>query len=156
MFIRDARLTRARLRAAGAGAMAVSAGLAACCMWTGYFSRRTAIGSAAQVACVDLFLAAFVAVALSRSSGARAQPRRGVLPYFGRISYCLYLVHQFAFWSFDRLVAVRPPWPLGPAVLRAVIVLALATVVAELSWRYVEGPSLELKPVLADPAVKTA
>jgi peptidoglycan/LPS O-acetylase OafA/YrhL len=157
IVIRDVRVTRARLGAIGAGAMGVSTAAAAGCVLTGYFSRRTAIGSAAQLACADLFFGALVAVALSRVPEARAQPRHGVLTYFGRISYCLYLVHQFAFWSFDRLAAVHTPLGLTPLAVRAVTVLAVSTVTAELSWRYVEGPSLELKPSLAEPTVvKTA
>jgi peptidoglycan/LPS O-acetylase OafA/YrhL len=42
---------------------------------------------------------------------------------------------------------------LAPAVLRAVIVLAVSTVLAELSWRYIEAPSLQFRPAFALPAV---
>jgi peptidoglycan/LPS O-acetylase OafA/YrhL len=60
---------------------------------------------------------------------------------------------MWVFWSFDRLAAVAPPMPLAPTVLRAVIVLAVSTALAELSWRYIERPSLQFRPAFAEPAV---
>ncbi len=79
------------------------------------------------------------------------RPRRAgaMLRYVGRISYCLYLVHQFAFWSFDRIVSASPSRPLGPILVRAVVVLAVSTAIAELSWRYLEAPTLALRPAAA-------
>ena len=107
-----------------------------------------------QLACADLFFAGLIAVSLWRAWGpAPAAQRRGVLASFGRVSYCLYLVHMWVFWSFDRLAAVSSPMALAPTVLRAVIVLAVSTALAELSWRYIEGPSLQLKPAFGEPAV---
>ena len=157
IFVRDARATRGRLGAIGACAMAASAGVAAVCAWTGYLSRRTSIGSAAQLACADLLFAGLLAVALGWiPPDAAARQRRSVLASFGRISYCLYLVHQFAFWCFDRLAGIRPPLQLGPLALRAVIVLAVSIVVAEMSWRYLEGPSLEWQPPIGEPAAAKA
>jgi peptidoglycan/LPS O-acetylase OafA/YrhL len=60
---------------------------------------------------------------------------------------------MWVFWSFDRLAAVSLPMAFAPTVLRAVIVLAVSTALAELSWRYIEGPSLQLKPAFGEPAV---
>jgi peptidoglycan/LPS O-acetylase OafA/YrhL len=60
---------------------------------------------------------------------------------------------MFVFWSFDRLAAVSLPMALPPTVLRAVIVLAVSTALAELSWRYIEAPSLQFRPSFALPAV---
>lgn len=150
VLMRDARFTRTRLAAVGAGAIATALGITVACLAAGSFSRRTGLGSAAQLACADLFFAGLVAIAVCRVPGTT---RHSVLASFGRISYCLYLVHQFAFWSFDRLADIRAPLPFGPIVLRAVIVLAVSTAVAELSWRYVEGPSLERRPAIGEPAV---
>jgi peptidoglycan/LPS O-acetylase OafA/YrhL len=154
LAVRDGRLTLARLAGFGGGAMLVSVGTAAACLASGSFSRRSGVGSAAQFACADLFFAGLVAAALCRTPG---DTRRPLLAQFGRISYCLYLVHQFAFWMFDRLSGVEPPLTLGPLALRAAIVLAVSTAMAELSWRYLEGPALERQPSMGDlTVVKTA
>ena len=90
----------------------------------------------------------------------RRSARPSVLSYFGRISYCLYLVHLFAFWCFDRIAGVHLPMALGPIAVRAIIVLAVSTAIAELSWRYLEAPILGvgsrfqfLPPVLRPVAV---
>jgi peptidoglycan/LPS O-acetylase OafA/YrhL len=119
------------------------------CALTGTLSQRTVVGASVQLACVDLFFAGMVAVAVSRGGGAASRP--SVLASFGRISYCLYLVHLFVFWSFDRIADVSSPLPLAPTVLRAVIVLAVSTAIAELSWRYIEAPSLERGSAIAEP-----
>jgi peptidoglycan/LPS O-acetylase OafA/YrhL len=141
ILVRDVRdvPSRNRLAALGVGAIVAAAGAAAVCAWTGYLSRRSGIGTTMQLACADLLFAGVLAVALCRPSGVAAGPRPSVLRYFGRISYCLYLVHLFAFWSFDRIAAVRLPMSLGPLAVRAVIVLAVSTAIADLSWRYFES-----------------
>jgi peptidoglycan/LPS O-acetylase OafA/YrhL len=145
--IRDAPSPGKRLAAFGTGAIVTAIGVAGIGAWTGYLSRKTGVGNAVQLACADLLFAGVVAVALSSRhgrSGTRRLAGHSVLSYFGRISYCLYLVHLFAFWSFDKLAAVRPPISFGPVVVRAVIVLAVSTAIAELSWRYLEAPLLAL------------
>ena len=146
VLARDVRVSRRRLGAMGAAALAVSSGLAALCAATGNLSQRTMVGASLQFACVDLFFAGLVAVSLTLAPQTQAPPRRSLpalLASFGRISYCLYLVHLFVFWAFDRFAGVEPPIALGPAALRALIVLAVCTIVAELSWRFLEAPSLE-------------
>jgi peptidoglycan/LPS O-acetylase OafA/YrhL len=154
IVIRNAHMTRRRLAAIGLGTLLISVGIAAFCASTSSLSQRTVIGTSLQLACADLFFAGLIAVALWRAWGpAPAAQPRGVLASFGRISYCLYLVHMWVFWSFDRLAAVSSPMALAPTVLRAVIVLAVSTALAELSWRYIEGPSLQLKPGFGEPAV---
>ena len=153
---RDVRVTRRRLGAIGAAALGGSSGLAALGAATGYLSQRTLIGASLQVACVDLFFAGLIAVSLGLVPSTQAPPRRSplaVLASFGRISYCLYLIHLFGFWAFDRLAGVRPPITIGTAALRALIVLAVCTVVAELSWRFLEAPSLERGLPVAKTAV---
>jgi peptidoglycan/LPS O-acetylase OafA/YrhL len=155
IVIRDTRMTRRRLGAIGLATLLVSGGLAAFCATTGGLSKRSVIGASLQLACANLFFAGLIAVSLWRTWGGPklAEQRRGVLASFGRISYCLYLVHMFVFWSFDRLAAVSPPMALASTVVRAVIVLAVSTALAELSWRYIEGPSLQFKPAFAEPAI---
>jgi peptidoglycan/LPS O-acetylase OafA/YrhL len=45
---------------------------------------------------------------------------------------------------------------LAPTIIRAVIVLAVSTVIAELSWRYFEAPSLQQGPAIGEPAAAKA
>ena len=109
---------------------------------------RPGVGNAVELAGADLLFAGVLAVALwtqPRSSGA-AGPWHSVLSYFGRVSYCLYLVHLFVFWSFDRLAAVHPPMLLGPIVgLRDRRTRPCPRPSPRLSWRYLEAPLLALK-----------
>ena len=153
IVVRDARLTHRRLLTIGGGAVLASAGLAAICVSTNSLSQRTVIGTSVQLACADLFFSGLLALCLWRAWTAPAPPRRALLASFGRISYCLYLVHLFVFWGFDRIADVSSPLPLAPTVLRAVIVLAVSTIIAELSWRYLERPSLERRRAIGLPAV---
>jgi peptidoglycan/LPS O-acetylase OafA/YrhL len=146
-----ARVARPRLTSIGAAALLASTAGAVVCAFTGTLSQRTVVGTSVQLACADLFFAGLVAVAVSRWSDVGGG--RSVLGWFGRISYCLYLVHLFVFWSFDRLAGVSGRLTLAPTLLRAVIVLAVSTIIAELSWRYLEGPSLEWgRPSIGEPA----
>ena len=158
--VRDVPARTRQLAAFGAGAIVIAAGVAGACAWAGLLSRRSGVGSAVQLACADLLFAGVIAVALCTRGGVVARPRIAVLSYFGRISYCVYLIHVFAFWIFDRIAAVRPPLSLAPIAVRAVIVLAVTTGIADLSWRYLEAPILgvgnllqNLPPVLQPVAV---
>jgi len=155
IVIREPHMTRRRLGAIGLWTLLISVGLAACCATTGSLSKRTAIGAPLQLASASLFFAGLIAVSLWRTWGgpAPAAQRPGVLAAFGRVSYCLYIVHMWVFWIFDRLAAVSLPMALAPAVLRALIVLAVSTALAELSWRYIEGPLLQFKPAFLAPVV---
>ena len=55
--------------------------------------------------------------------------------------------------NWHQATAVSLPMTLAPTVLRALIVLAVSTALAELSWRYIEGPLLQFKPAFLAPAV---
>ena len=59
----------------------------------------------------------------------------GILVYFGRRSYSLYLWH----WPIVRLIL--PEMPMSRLV-GIVVALGASVLVAELSWRYVEAPWL--------------
>jgi len=149
ILVRTPGISRRWLSVSGAATIAGAGGLAVLCSAFGVLSRRTNLGAALQFACADLLFAGLLAVVLFGGREAAATPRRSgsVLRYFGRISYCLYLVHQFVFWIFDRLTGAVHPSTLGPAAVRAAIVLAVCLGIAELSWRYLEGPCLALRPV---------
>jgi peptidoglycan/LPS O-acetylase OafA/YrhL len=153
LIIRDPRITRGRLTAVAGAALACSTGVAACCVATGNLSRRTLTGSALQFATIDLLFAGVLAASLSWAWSVPRRPRRSVLASYGRISYCVYIVHLFVFWSFDRIAGVTPPIALGPAVVRAVIVLVVCTLIAEMSWRYIEAPALEPARPIGEPAI---
>jgi peptidoglycan/LPS O-acetylase OafA/YrhL len=163
ILVRDVHdAARRRIAALGVGSIVTALGVAGIAAWTGYLSQKTGVGNAVQLACADLLFAGVLAVALWNWPG-RSAPNglvwHSVLSYFGRVSYCLYLVHLFAFWSFDRIAEVRPPLSAGPAVVRAIIVLAVSTAIAELSWRYLEAPLLAPKvtgPWTAEPPLRAA
>jgi peptidoglycan/LPS O-acetylase OafA/YrhL len=114
----------------------------------GVLSRITRAGASLQFAVVDLVFCSVVGLALATWS---RRPPTGmlsaVLRYCGRVSYCLYLVHQFIFWIYDRLAPAV--WSRGatvpPALLRGVIGVCISMMIAELSWRFVEAPILSLK-----------
>ena len=132
------------------GRMVISVGLAACCARRAASRSARRLEASLQLACADLFFAGLVAVCVvapsGRAGGAAAWRAglRSAASATASISCTM-----FVFWSFDRLAAVSSPMTLAPTVLRALIVLAVSTAIAELSWRYIEGPSLELKPAFA-------
>lgn len=73
-----------------------------------------------------------VSLAVSGTQNALARLLRNpVMRWFGRISYCLYVVH------YPIYLALRAYMPHGVAL---VVALAVSLTIAELSWRYIEGP----------------
>jgi peptidoglycan/LPS O-acetylase OafA/YrhL len=145
ILVRTAWCNRRRLAAVGAVAVLVALTAACLCAASDLLTRRKPVGAAMQLASADLLFGGVVALALVAGSRFPEIARRGrFLQYFGAISYCLYLVHQFAFWTFDRFVSIDA----APRALisRAAIVLAVSVGVAELSRRYIERPCLALRP----------
>jgi peptidoglycan/LPS O-acetylase OafA/YrhL len=68
--------------------------------------------------------------------------RNGVLLYLGKISYGLYVLHEFAHFCAIRLVHASAP--LG-VVAQSIVGLALTTLLAAASYRWLESPFLRLK-----------
>ena len=63
----------------------------------------------------------------------------GILQYFGRKSYGLYLWHLLTFNVFSRHVHF------GPGFVRIMIAVTASLVLTEVSWRLIESPVLALK-----------
>jgi len=147
VVVRGPLQERRRLAVAAFSALAVAVGLAVVGAGHGALTRRTAIGAALQLGLADLGFAALVALALVAGSARPTANGGATLRYFGRISYALYLVHQFVFWTYDRvgLLPRGAPAAAFPFLVRATVVLAVSLAVAELSRRYIEGPCLALK-----------
>lgn len=109
----------------------------------GWVTRRVPIGAALQLSCADLFFFGAIGLALAMPDGLSGRnPVARSLRYVGAISYCLYLVHEFVLWSFDRLAGSA-----AALSIRAVIALSVSVAVAELSRRWFEQPLLRLRPM---------
>jgi peptidoglycan/LPS O-acetylase OafA/YrhL len=110
---------------------------------------------------------ALLLIALKYNRGAAPASERSFptrfLAFFGYISYGLYLVHQFVFLKFDRLMQGRwlgsymtNPWSL---LANAAICIVISTALAYLSRRYFEDFFLKKKDKVVpykDPAVNEA
>lgn len=151
---RSSWCTASRLgRLAAAGAV-VATCAAVAMRRAGVMSRLTRVGASLQFAVVDVLCGCAIAWALARWS---RRPLTGafsaVLRYCGRVSYCLYLIHQFMFWLYDRFAvgAYASVTSLPPALVRSLLVVGASTAIAELSWRFVEAPILARKPRVRAP-----
>ena len=93
-----------------------------------------------------VFYALILISVLARPGGTIAWfARRRGLGELGRVSYCLYLIHQLANGLSHRLLQLvigsNPVWEVLAAPLLA---FALSYAVATLSWKYFENPLLRL------------
>jgi len=68
--------------------------------------------------------------------------RNRLLVYLGKISYGLYVVHEFAHYCAMRLVPAAAPFRV---LVQSVLSLALTIVLAAASYRWLESPFLRLK-----------
>jgi peptidoglycan/LPS O-acetylase OafA/YrhL len=93
---------------------------------------------------ISVFFAIFILLIVNGAEEGK-RFRAGWLRYFGKISYCLYLVHQPVANAMHGLILGSPP-DIGAAQQVAVTFAALAVsiVAASLSWAYFEGPLLSL------------
>jgi peptidoglycan/LPS O-acetylase OafA/YrhL len=88
------------------------------------------------------------AVLLIGSSSWAALVNLAWLRYLGKISYCLYLVHQLCFWLYDKIATHVTASGLNifmSICLRALVAVAAAVLMSEFSRRYFEGWFLQLK-----------
>jgi peptidoglycan/LPS O-acetylase OafA/YrhL len=122
----------------------------------GVATRTAPLGAALQFSCIDSVFAGLIGTAVFLGSGPLENVlARPVLCYLGKISYCLYLIHQTVFWLFDRLLASLHPQPASPVttlfdlMCRAIVVLGIAIGVSELSRRFFESRFLAMKGRLA-------
>jgi peptidoglycan/LPS O-acetylase OafA/YrhL len=85
---------------------------------------------------------ASVAILLSAMGSQHPFLRNKLLLYLGKISYGLYVVHEFAHFCAARLIRASTPM----AVLaQSIIGLALTVLLAAASYRWLESPFLRLK-----------
>jgi len=68
--------------------------------------------------------------------------RNRALLYLGKISYGLYVLHEFAHFCAIRLVPASTP---GMVVVQSIVGLALTILLAAASYRWLESPFLRLK-----------
>jgi peptidoglycan/LPS O-acetylase OafA/YrhL len=85
---------------------------------------------------------ASVAVLLSVLGSQNRLLRNATLLYLGKISYGLYVLHEFAHFCAIRLVHASTP---GMVVAQSIVGLALTIVLAAASYRWLESPFLRLK-----------
>lgn len=85
---------------------------------------------------------ASVAVLLSALGSQNRFLRNPTLLYLGKISYGLYVLHEFAHFCAMRLVPASTPAGVGG---QSVVGLALTIVLAAASYRWLESPFLRLK-----------
>jgi peptidoglycan/LPS O-acetylase OafA/YrhL len=85
---------------------------------------------------------ASVAILLSVIGSQHPLLRNKPLLYLGKISYGLYVVHEFAHFCAVRLVHASTP---GAVLVQSVVGLALTILIAAASYRWLESPFLKLK-----------
>jgi peptidoglycan/LPS O-acetylase OafA/YrhL len=68
--------------------------------------------------------------------------RNGTLLYLGKISYGLYVLHEFAHFCAIRLVHASTP---VMVLAQSIVGLALTILLAAASYRWLESPFLRLK-----------
>jgi peptidoglycan/LPS O-acetylase OafA/YrhL len=85
---------------------------------------------------------ASVAVLLSVLGSQNRLLLNATLLYLGKISYGLYVLHEFAHFCAIRLVHASTP---GMVVAQSIVGLALTIVLAAASYRWLESPFLRLK-----------
>jgi peptidoglycan/LPS O-acetylase OafA/YrhL len=85
---------------------------------------------------------ASVAVLLSVLGSQNRLLRNPTLLYLGKISYGLYVLHEFAHFCAIRLVHASTP---GMVVAQSIVGLALTILLAAASYRWLESPFLKLK-----------
>lgn len=115
--------------------------LAQMCMDTGYYFPRVLPRSLAILA----FAAILARIVTFPKSRIRTAIDRPWLRFFGKYSYALYIIHPFVLF----VVAHRLPRNLVPPALDffqfQILIVAISTAAALLTWRFIESPALNLK-----------
>ena len=141
---RIARIARRWPRGAGSGAFVAGIallqlpyafGLAA----TGFAGLEEGHSSSAVVP-LALGAALLICAALHFEPLQRALST-SIASFYGRVSYSLYLFH-FAIMRFFETAVFGTPHSLGSALVIFAATLAVATLFAELGWRFVEKPAI--------------
>ena len=132
--------------------LGVSAGLAILEVWLSAFHPGPTVDALADLpftwaACAAILLG--LARDHSRVIETGRTASRGILPFYGYISYGLYLINVLIFAKVGLSIKQALPAPLADNLLvytaGVLLCVALATGLAYLSRRYFEGPLLRLK-----------
>jgi peptidoglycan/LPS O-acetylase OafA/YrhL len=87
------------------------------------------------------FVSLMIVLLVDRRSVLARVFRIGPLKELGKISYCVYIIHEGIHWTVFRILRHDTPrFDSWPAVGVTVIALAVTIGVAELSWKYFENP----------------
>ena len=119
----------------------------------GIWHKSACFGTALRPTGINLFFAGLLAATLLLGSSRWSWiVRRPILQWFGEISYGLYLIHMLAFDFVNHWIARFAPEAyaqlssrFGLMVLRFILAVALAVLLAFLSRRYFEERFLRLK-----------
>ena len=114
-------------------------------IWWRYPNPNDAVTQTVGYSVIALFYAVLLVISIGFRSGPVAKfTRCRVLKEFGRISYCLYLIHAavgyFCFGFLTRSIIHFSDWRSG---LIGVLALALAYGLCRVSWAYFEHPLVE-------------
>jgi len=114
-------------------------------IWWRYPTPEDAVTQTIGYSVIALFYAALLLIAIGLPSGPVAKfTRWSVFREFGRISYCLYLIHSAVGYFCSGLLTRRinsfTDWRSG---LVGVASLAVAYVICRMSWTYFEHPLLQ-------------
>jgi peptidoglycan/LPS O-acetylase OafA/YrhL len=114
-------------------------------IWWRYPNPNDAITQSVGYSLIALFYAVLLIISIGFRSGPIAKFMRwGLLREFGRISYCLYLIHlvvgYFCFGFFTRSIIHFSDWRSGSVGLLS---LAVAYGLCRMSWTYFENPLVQ-------------
>jgi peptidoglycan/LPS O-acetylase OafA/YrhL len=95
---------------------------------------------------LPFFFSLAIILALSLPSGAVAKIlRAGTLQWFGKVSYCTYIIHWAVNWTSHAILLHSVPRIDSLGAIAATLIALLATMgIAEASWRFLESPLLRI------------
>ncbi len=152
VFVRQPGFTRQRLVGIGVACVIAAVALLVLGAPLGILSRRHLIGAMFMLTAAYSLFVGVVSLFLVLGSGSKKRwVTWGVLQFYGKISYGLYLFHWLVFATYDacmnrfvpRLAAFNGNFQL--LLVRFVVVIFVATTIAWLSRIYFEEPFLRLK-----------
>lgn len=122
--------------------------------WQSQPTRAQAVCQYSWMAC--LYACVMIVALLAPNSVVARLSRLSFLRDWGRVSYCVYLIH-LAMLAFCHLVLLHslPRISDLPGALTTVLAVALTWLVAQLSWRYFEKPLLDRGHAFTYEPVKT-
>jgi peptidoglycan/LPS O-acetylase OafA/YrhL len=120
------------------------------------FDRTDPVFAVVGYSLVALICASILLWLLARPDG-KTPVQRGLrwrpLQWFGRRSYMLYLMNQMILVAWERLLFPHFGGHLRQAVFTSGVLMFVSTcAVAEISWRFMEGPLLSRKPRVRESA----